>query len=1527
MTAAPSTTAPRTSAPIASPPTDTPVPATRAPVTNPPATRAPATSAPMTAAPETDAPLTTAPRTTVPLTTAPATTAPSGAPATAAPVVRDNLSLLADAVASGTTVASGTSFANLIDDDLATYWSPNGVPTEISIEWATPKVLSGFNIIEAPGFTDIVQSWILLEAETERVMASGTGVDGPVVVEYAKGVKKVTFKVFNTAIDTPRPRVVEFQTFGWEVTGAPQTPAPETAAPPTTAAPPIKTPPTNAPATTAPPTNAPSTLSPAPPGDNLSLLGDASASGSSAAPGTSFADMIDDDVNTFWSPTSLPATIVIRWAAPKSVSSINIVEYLPMVSDSAGGRASDFPGSINGWSLIDEEGDRVLASGNGFSGPITFDAVVLSDIRLSIFDASGGMPRVAEFQTFGVDPALPDNLSLRDDAVADGSSELPGNSFAAAIDGRFETFWAPASLPANISVEWPSARAVGSVEIYEYFSTVSVTDSGLASDLLPGRIGSWTLVGEFGAVLASGSGIRGPISLDGSSLRKVTLVIFDSTGGMPSVAEFETYAEGTITSPVPDNLSLLRDASASGSTAAPGASFANAIDDDGSTYWSPTSLPAQISVEWATAKLVSSVYIVEQRQIFPTRTGATQAVGFPGSIGAWSLVDESGSVLASGTGITDEVYFAAVSTRKVTLNIFDSGDVMPRVSEFETYNDGTPTSPVLDNLSLLPSASADGSTAAPGTSFANAIDGSLDTIWSPITLPAYISVEWPTERLVSSVVIVEQPFIASGRGAAAQAISFAGSIGAWNLETEFGDVLASGTGIHAEIFFDGVYLRKVTLNIIDAGDMLPRVSEFETYADGAPPVREPENLSLLRDAVADGSTAAPGTSFANAIDGDLDTIWRPSDLPASISVEWSTERLISSVVIVEQQVIPSGRSMATQAVEGVIEAWSLTDEGGDRILASGTGIVGPITFPPTILQKVVFRIFTADGLPRISEFETFVRTPEVPVIDNLSLLKDAVAGGSSAASGTSFANAIDGDLSTVWSPTVVPAEISVEWSTERLISSVVILEQPPIISGRNMATQAANFPSNIGSWELMDEEGDRIIASGTGIDGPISFSPTFVRKVVLLIFTADGNPRVAEFETFGESPVSPVHDNLSLLRGAVASGTSEASGSTFAGVIDGRLTTYWSPASLPAQISVEWPIPQTVGSVVIVEQSAVPSSRHGAAQAVGFPGDIGAWTLRDFDGDRVLASGTGIRGPITFAAVSLRKLTLDIAEAGDGVPRIFEFETYSGAAGSDNLALALDTIAVGSTSESGTSSSNVIDDDASTYWSPTSLSASISVEWATERLVGSVNIVESLGFTGNIRTWTLLDWEGDAVLASGEGGLGGEISFAAVSLRKIVLDIEANAGGMPRVAEFQVYAPKVLPLPAPGNLFRRDGATASGSTAASGSSFAAAIDGSAATYWSPLVVPGRISVEWPSVQLVASVVVVEAVGFAGGVRSWMLVDDDADSVLASGTGVAGPINFSPASLRRISLQILTADGIVRIAELEAYSLPVPVVAV
>ncbi|MDI1462634.1 pectate lyase [Catellatospora sp. KI3] len=132
------------------------------------------------------------------------------------------------------------------------------------------------------------------------------------------------------------------------------------------------------------PTSSPSPTPSQPSGTNLSLSGD--SDGSSKASGTSYGNVRDGSMTTYWSPAGTTGSISIKWSTATRVAKINIRE------------ASGAVGLIGNWRVINADTGAVLATGNR-AGVVSFTATSLKKITFEITSASG-TPKVAEYETY-----------------------------------------------------------------------------------------------------------------------------------------------------------------------------------------------------------------------------------------------------------------------------------------------------------------------------------------------------------------------------------------------------------------------------------------------------------------------------------------------------------------------------------------------------------------------------------------------------------------------------------------------------------------------------------------------------------------------------------------------------------------------------------------------------------------------------------------------------------------------------------------------------------------------------------------------------------------------------------------------------------------------------------------------------------------------------------------------------------------------------------------------------------------------
>ncbi|WP_426512464.1 pectate lyase family protein [Dactylosporangium sp. McL0621] len=142
--------------------------------------------------------------------------------------------------------------------------------------------------------------------------------------------------------------------------------------------------------------------------------------------------------------------------------------------------------------------------------------------------------------------------------------------------------------------------------------------------------------------------------------------------------------------------------------------------------------------------------------------------------------------------------------------------------------------------------------------------------------------------------------------------------------------------------------------------------------------------------------------------------------------------------------------------------------------------------------------------------------------------------------------------------------------------------------------------------------------------------------------TTSASPTRSATPTPTPTQSQPSGANLSI--GAGADGSSKGGGTSYGNVIDGSLSTYWSPSGSTGDISVKWSSAKSISKINIREAS-------------GSAGTIGSWQVINADNGAVLKSGSGA-GVISFTSTSLKKVTFRITGAS-GTPKVAEFETYA----------------------------------------------------------------------------------------------------------------------------------------------------------------------------------------------------------------------------------------------------------------------------
>ncbi|MFE3461490.1 right-handed parallel beta-helix repeat-containing protein [Nocardiopsis aegyptia] len=206
--------------------------------------------------------------------------------------------------------------------------------------------------------------------------------------------------------------------------------------------------------------------------DGTNLSAGAGADGSSKASGTSYGNVVDGDMGTYWSPSGSTGRISVKWGSDTAVSSINIRE------------AAGAEGNIGSWRVVDHDSGEVLATGSG-AGVIAFDTVALRKIDFEV-TGSNGTPRVAEFETYADAP--PDDGG--DNPPPDGGGDTPppsGDEIFVAPgggDGASGTESDPTTLTSAIDRIEPGGSIYLRGGTYDLSETVHIEpgNDGLPSD-------------------------------------------------------------------------------------------------------------------------------------------------------------------------------------------------------------------------------------------------------------------------------------------------------------------------------------------------------------------------------------------------------------------------------------------------------------------------------------------------------------------------------------------------------------------------------------------------------------------------------------------------------------------------------------------------------------------------------------------------------------------------------------------------------------------------------------------------------------------------------------------------------------------------------------------------------------------------------------------------------------------------------------------------------------------------------------
>ncbi|MEV5548581.1 polysaccharide lyase family 1 protein [Streptomyces sp. NPDC052309] len=141
-------------------------------------------------------------------TSQPSTPTPDPTTSTPAPTQPGGTNLSIGAGADGSSKADGTSYGNVRDGDMSTYWSPAGSTGSVSVKWGSATTVSKINIREAAGATGRIGSWRVVNADTGAVLTSGSGAG--VITFPSTSLRKITFEITSS---NGTPRVAEFETY------------------------------------------------------------------------------------------------------------------------------------------------------------------------------------------------------------------------------------------------------------------------------------------------------------------------------------------------------------------------------------------------------------------------------------------------------------------------------------------------------------------------------------------------------------------------------------------------------------------------------------------------------------------------------------------------------------------------------------------------------------------------------------------------------------------------------------------------------------------------------------------------------------------------------------------------------------------------------------------------------------------------------------------------------------------------------------------------------------------------------------------------------------------------------------------------------------------------------------------------------------------------------------------------------------------------------------------------------------------
>ncbi|WP_278235947.1 right-handed parallel beta-helix repeat-containing protein [Isoptericola sp. AK164] len=654
-----------------------------------------------------------------------------------------------------------------------------------------------------------------------------------------------------------------------------------------------------------------------PSGENLSI--GAGSDGSSKASGTSYGNVRDGDLATYWSPEGSTGRISVKWDSATTVSSIVVRE------------AAGSAGNIGSWQVQNHDTGQVLATGSG-AGVIDIPTTSLSKIDFEI-TSSSGTPRVAELETYAGSPSDPDRTpEPTEEPTPEPTQDPTPEPTDEPQPGADTLYVAPSgsggaagtvSDPTTLAAAIDRVNAGGEIFLaggtYDLADTVTIEPGhdGLPGDrtllsALPGE----TPVLDFSAQVED-SANRG-LAIGGDYWHVYGLVVQHAgdngilLGGDHNVIErvvtrynhdtglqISRFVAGAPRDQWPsDNLVVSSeshdnadsdgedaDGFAAKLTSGPGNVFRDTvahhnIDDGWDLYTKSATGPiGEVTIE-------SSLAYSNGTLSDGSQAGAGDRNGFKlggEDIAVDHVVRDSYAVENGKHGFT---YNRNLGTMAVEGNVAVG-------NEQRNFNFDGGSSVFSGNVSC-DSGSTDRylGTDAGGNSFWDGSDGSACSAYDG-------AMDWS--------------FAADG-----------------SLQVTFGGSMPG-----------------------------PEPTEDPTPEPTDEPTDPPSGENLSIGAGSDGSSKASGTSYGNVRDGDLATYWSPEGSTGRISVKWDSATTVSSIVVRE-----------TAGTVGTIGSWQVVNHDDGQVLATGSG-AGAIDIPTTTLDKIDFEITSSSGTPQVAELETY----------------------------------------------------------------------------------------------------------------------------------------------------------------------------------------------------------------------------------------------------------------------------------------------------------------------------------------------------------------------------------------------------------------------------------------------------------------------------------------------------------------------------------------------------------------------------